>query len=262
MSPRRGFSLIELLVVIAIIALLISIVLPALGSARATARRTQALANARTVAQSFESYLGDNDETYPFVAPSEDPMLPGGEGVLFIEWHPGGVFIGTNDVFMLSWGWPALVSSVAPWEEHYPTWVSPGKDTTLPKSPTSASEDRETEEDVSWRLSRSFLADPAAFEAGSSDDRRFVRAIRRADVRYPAQKAMLWDTHLAFESSRPRLVDGHWQASTPIAFADGHAATHLPQAAADPSPRRPFGEGRSAVRMHDTLNGAAGVDFN
>ncbi len=50
---RRAFTLIELLVVISIIALLIAILLPALGSARESARRTQCLANVRSLGQAY-----------------------------------------------------------------------------------------------------------------------------------------------------------------------------------------------------------------
>ena len=58
---RRAFTLIEVLVVIAIIALLIAILLPALGGARKSSKQLKALANARSVGQSFGQYLNDYD---------------------------------------------------------------------------------------------------------------------------------------------------------------------------------------------------------
>ncbi len=53
---RRGFTLIELLVVISIIALLIAILLPALGAARETARGAGCLANQRQIGIAFDVY--------------------------------------------------------------------------------------------------------------------------------------------------------------------------------------------------------------
>jgi len=68
---NRAFTLIELLVVIGIIALLLAILIPALGKASSLSKRMVCASNLRQIDLAMRMYLNGNNNTYPCI---KDPV--------------------------------------------------------------------------------------------------------------------------------------------------------------------------------------------
>lgn len=82
MQRPKGFTLIELLVVISIIALLVGILLPALGAARKTAISVKCLSNHRQIAVGIINYQNSYDDRFPIKRIFREPAIPGDQGLI------------------------------------------------------------------------------------------------------------------------------------------------------------------------------------
>jgi prepilin-type N-terminal cleavage/methylation domain-containing protein len=107
---RRGFTLIELLVVVAIIAMLIAILLPALGRAKEQARVAKCLANERSIILAATTYAADSKDL-PWVLPrrfTADGRMYTTSGTVITEYIWGGGMPVSTDADWEAAGRPGL----------------------------------------------------------------------------------------------------------------------------------------------------------
>ena len=87
MRKTKAFTLIELLVVISIIALLVSILMPALAKAREQAHRAFCLSNLRSLTIGWLMYADENEDLITFAIPGNNGWI-GWPGVLTSSTDP------------------------------------------------------------------------------------------------------------------------------------------------------------------------------
>jgi prepilin-type processing-associated H-X9-DG protein len=83
-NPHRGLTLLETGISLGLIAVLVSLLIPILSTARQSSYRDQCAANQRVIGQAWQTWLNDNDKQFPHV-----PLQPG--------WRWGGMRFSSID---------------------------------------------------------------------------------------------------------------------------------------------------------------------
>ena len=115
-DTRRGFTLIELLVVVSIIALLISILLPSLRSAREQAKTVTCMSMQASIGRGMATYLADNNDWLPGSPGTSGSQLLGNSGSG--SWDAGEIYIDVEPVQTWDWATPLRMFKHIPGERN------------------------------------------------------------------------------------------------------------------------------------------------
>ncbi len=236
-----AFTITELMVTTAIIALLIGLTLPALSNAKIRSSEIAALNDLRQIGLSIQMYTQDAAGAYPFHTP----------GAMYLVGPPDdpiGFLSSSHNPWDMAYCWPTLMHHVAPWRDHYQSWIGQGRATgPLPWLDESG----DTWLPPGYRMSNTLIASPATWGAPGTPT---IRAIKNSQVRFPSAKATFYDR------SRPYLPPRRAAGSKrPVLLADASAKI-ADDADASPPAQNQLREQPPTI-YNDTKAGVEGRDF-
>ncbi|MFG0252370.1 MAG: type II secretion system protein [Phycisphaerales bacterium JB038] len=218
-----GFTLIELLVVVAIIALLIGILLPALGKARDSARRTRSLANMKSHGQILAVYANENKGKVLFGFNARGPndfvysVTPAWGG-------DTGTYSMVRDAY--AWHWGPLAREYNSDQKESDVFVAPNDDETniTVEDQIAQGNVNNWVNDISYWYSPTMFYNPLRFYdreggAASEAERGMLRRNNFDDIQYPSQKVTILEKQ-DFGTDL-KLLFSHPDAQVAMVAADG-----------------------------------------
>ena len=212
------FTLIELLIVIAIIAILAAMLLPALNSARRTAKRIGCISNQKQLAIGINGYFDDNKEHFP------------------VLYYIKAGATNYESLYNVSAAWFELTENIGPRVSNSIGW----KKNHAMKCPAQPDPDAPQHlKSVCYGLNL-----PGA-ERISGIDQDAMAAVKgnhlRSLERYPSYRilaACTWNAAKTADSTREQRINGDWRfsygtniafrhskTSAPVLYMDGHVSS-------------------------------------